>query len=391
MIRCERLTYSVGSFRLKDVTLEVADGEYFVLLGPPGSGKSMLLECLCGLNRVDSGRLLLDGQDVTDWEPRRRGIGYVPQDYALFPHLSVRRNIASGLVARGEPQEEVVRRVAEMTDMLGIAHLLDRRIAGLSGGERQRVALGRALAVRPRVLLLDEPVSALDEQTRDRLCRLLKRLHREMRTTTVHVCHNFAEMLAVADSAGVIDGGRILQTGSPADVFNRPVNVRVAEFVQAGNLFPAEAELVDGQVRLTLPGGVVLHAQVPEARIEQRRVMAMIRPEYIRLCPIAGCARNPRGNVNTPASCAHVATKDTETPGGNGGPHRGSPTGSTLLHGRIAEVLDQGAIVRLVVAVGEGQEWSVGLGKSECLSIDLALGREVGLQIDPQHVHVLQE
>lgn len=365
MIRCERLAYSVGNFRLKDVTLEVADGEYFVLLGPPGSGKSMLLECLCGLNRVDGGRLLLDGQDVTDWESRRRGIGYVPQDYALFPHLSVRRNIASGLLARGEPREKAAGRVADMADMLGITQLLDRHIAGLSGGERQRVALGRALAVRPRVLLLDEPVSALDEQTRDRLCRLLKRLHREMRTTTVHVCHNFAEMLAVADSAGVIDGGRILQTGSPADVFNRPINVRVAEFVQAGNLFPAEAELVDGQVRLTLPGGVVLHAQVPEARIEQRHVMAMIRPEYIRLCP--------------------------EEPGGNGGPHRGSPTGSTLVHGRIAEVLDQGAVVRLVVAVGEDQEWSVGLGKSECLGIDLALGREVGLQIDPQHIHILQE
>lgn len=365
MIRCERIAYSVGSFRLHDVTLEVGDGEYFVLLGPPGSGKSMLLECLCGLNRVDGGRVLLDGRDVTDWEPRHRGIGYVPQDYALFPHLSVRRNIAAGLVAHRVPRNQVTARVAAMAEMLGITHLLDRRIGGLSGGERQRVALGRALAVEPRVLLLDEPVSALDEQTRDRLCRLLKHLHREMRTTTVHVCHNFAEMLAVADSAGVIDEGRILQTGSPADVFNRPVSARVAEFVQAGNLFPAEAERVDGRVRLTLPDGSTLYAAALNGRLAQGRVRAMIRPEHIRLC--------------------------RETPPDGSGPFRHHRTENAVLRGRIAEVLDRGAVVRLVVAVGDGPEWSVSLGKGELDDVNTELGREVGLQIDPRHVHLLPE
>lgn len=286
MIRCERVAYSVGEFRLHEATFEVARGEYFVLLGPPGSGKSMLLECLCGLNRVAGGRVLLDGLDVTDWEPRRRGIGYVPQDYALFPHLSVRRNIASGLVAHGESRDTITHRVGAMADMLGIAHLLDRRIAGLSGGERQRVALGRALAIQPRVLLLDEPVSALDESTREHVCAELRQLQRQLSITTIHVSHNLEEAFSLGDRGGILRDGRFQQIGPLDDLLRRPANEFVARFMRCKNILTGEA-LGSGPGETTKVAVGATELFVPGAHRGQ--VTFALRPENIRLMP-AGSA-----------------------------------------------------------------------------------------------------
>ena len=169
MIRIERLNYSVGNFALQDVSLQVAEGEYFVLLGPTGSGKTLLAECICGLNRIDSGRIWIGQEDVTRLEPRYRGIGYVPQDYALFPHQSVRANVRFGLTRRLLAERGMSPEAADLMekvvlDLVGISHLAGRSTRKLSGGEKQRVALARALAIEPKVLLLDEPVSALDEQ-----------------------------------------------------------------------------------------------------------------------------------------------------------------------------------------------------------------------------------
>ncbi|RKY03149.1 hypothetical protein DRP77_06765, partial [Candidatus Poribacteria bacterium] len=188
MIRVERLNAQAGEFRLKDIDLEIGKGEYFVLLGPTGAGKTFLIECICGLRRIESGRILINGRDVTHLEPAERNLGYVPQDYALFPTMTVFENIAFGLkVRRASNVEERVLKVAEM---LRITHLLDRYPQGLSGGEKQRVALGRALVIEPDALLLDEPLSALDPATAETLCRELKRVQRETGVTTIHVCHN---------------------------------------------------------------------------------------------------------------------------------------------------------------------------------------------------------
>ncbi|MCK4999190.1 MAG: ATP-binding cassette domain-containing protein, partial [Anaerohalosphaera sp.] len=170
MIRTENMSFSVGEFCLDDFNIEIERGQYFVMLGPPGSGKSIFLECLCGLKCPDSGRIFLDDKDVTNVQPRVRHIGYVPQDYAVFPHLSVRGNIEFGLKANGSSKQDSSAKVLETARLLGIDHLLDRTSDGLSGGERQRVSLARALVLEPSILLLDEPVCALDEATRQSLC-----------------------------------------------------------------------------------------------------------------------------------------------------------------------------------------------------------------------------
>ncbi|MHC4180187.1 MAG: ABC transporter ATP-binding protein, partial [Planctomycetota bacterium] len=283
MIQIERLNFSVGSFALRDVSLHVAPGEYFVLLGPTGSGKTLLVECLCGLNRIHSGRILIAGADVTHREPRSRDIGYLPQDYALFPHQTVRRNICFGLKKRRLPPAAIRRQVDQLMGRLRLAHLAERFPGKLSGGEKQRVALARALAIRPRVLALDEPVSALDEQTRDDLCRQLKQLQKSTKTTTVHVCHNFVEMLAVADRVGIIEQGRILQVGTPQEVLERPNSTRVARFVQAGNRLSARAEPDGEWVRLACAGGVEFRAPRLDSGCPDGEVVVMVRPESIRL------------------------------------------------------------------------------------------------------------
>jgi len=235
VIRVEDLRLRAGRFRLA-VSLEVRAGEYFVLIGPSGAGKTLLLESLCGLVGILGGRIEIAGRDVTRREPRERHIGYVPQDGMLFPHLSVRDNIAFALRARGSGRAECRRQAERMSEMLGIRHLLDRGIRGLSGGERQRVALARALARRPRVLLLDEPVSALDEETRDAILLQLRQVQRATGVTALHVCHNLEEMLRVADRVGVLRRGRLVQVGTPEELRRRPADPRVARILRLGTV-----------------------------------------------------------------------------------------------------------------------------------------------------------
>lgn len=236
MIRTEDLVLSVGDFQLGPIELAVNPAEYFVLLGPPGSGKSLLLESVCGLKRIDSGRVFLDGVDATRLEPRERLIAYVPQDYALFPHLSVAGNIGFGLKARRLAPAEISRRVNETAEMLGISHLLRRQVDGLSGGERQRVALGRALVLRSNILLLDEPVSALADVIRQEVCTELRKLQRELKLTIVHVSHNLEEAFLVADRAAVMNEGLIHQAGTMGKLLRRPGDRFVARFMRCENI-----------------------------------------------------------------------------------------------------------------------------------------------------------
>jgi ABC-type sugar transport system ATPase subunit len=204
------LRFSIGAFALSGLSLEVRSGEYFVLSGPNGAGKTVLMRLVCGILRPHAGEVLVAGERVTDTPPWKRGIGYVPQEGYLFPHLTVLRNAEFGPRMRGLPRDERRRRAEEALDMLGVAALAPRAVKGLSGGERQKVALARALAARPRLLLLDEPVSAIDEAARDTVCRELKALQRRLGITTVHVSHNSAETALVADRVGRIDAGRMV-------------------------------------------------------------------------------------------------------------------------------------------------------------------------------------
>jgi len=237
LIEVRGVSIRLGEFAVHDAHLQVEKGEYFVLLGPTGAGKTVLLECIAGLHRPESGDVLVEGRRMNRVPPEQRGLGYLPQDYALFPHLDVARNIGFGMRLRRKSRDKIERKVNELAGLLKITHLLGRSPLHLSGGEKQRVALARALAIEPKVLLLDEPLSALDEQTRETLCVELRRVHSELKTTTVHVSHNFEETLAVADRIGIIQDGRVRQVGTAEDVFRRPASEFVARFVRSENIW----------------------------------------------------------------------------------------------------------------------------------------------------------
>jgi len=237
MIEIKNLRHRAGEFTIA-VNLTIETAEYFVLLGRTGCGKTLLLECLSGLRQCEKGSsVAINGRDVTFADPRERSIGYVPQEGALFTHLNVFDNIAFALrVAHGE-KKDTHRRVTQFAGLLGIGHLLNRRVQGLSGGERQRVALARALIRKPAMLLLDEPVSALDEGTRDRVCRELLGLQREMKIPVIHVCHSFDEAAMLADRVGIMRDGRLVQQGPLRQVHLYPLDAYVATMMRHENIF----------------------------------------------------------------------------------------------------------------------------------------------------------
>lgn len=208
-IGLESVTFRIGDFVLQDLSLSIREGEYFVLTGPNGSGKSITIKLIAGLLRPEAGEVRIDTQPVTQVPPWKRNIGYVPQDGVLFPNRTVRENIRFGLEIRRADAETLRREVARVVAMMGIGHLADRMPQGLSGGERQKASLARALAFRPSVLLLDEPVSAIDEEARDALCQDLRRIQRELSITTLHISHNRQETEFVADRVGVLSAGKL--------------------------------------------------------------------------------------------------------------------------------------------------------------------------------------
>lgn len=211
MIAVEKLALRQGDFSLNDLTFELPEGAYGVLVGRSGCGKTSLLEAVCGLRPISSGRIILGGQDVTDLKPGERGVGYVPQDGALFPHLSVARQLAFSLVLRKTEPAQIAKRVDELSERLGIKHLLDRMPDSLSGGECQRVALGRALSLYPKYLCLDEPLSALDDETHEEIYGLLQQTVKGSDVTVLHVTHNKREVESLADVVLRIKGKELIR------------------------------------------------------------------------------------------------------------------------------------------------------------------------------------
>ncbi|WP_067891873.1 sulfate/molybdate ABC transporter ATP-binding protein [Nocardia vaccinii] len=234
MISVANAKKSYGSFAaLDDVSIDIPAGELTALLGPSGSGKSTLLRSIAGLESLDSGVVTIAGRDVTRVSPQKRDIGFVFQHYAAFKHMTVRDNVAFGLKIRKRPRNEIAKRVDELLGIVGLDGFQHRYPAQLSGGQRQRMALARALAVDPQVLLLDEPFGALDAKVRTDLRTWLRRLHEEVHVTTVLVTHDQEEALDVADRIAVMNSGRIEQIGSPEDVYDRPANEFVMSFLGA--------------------------------------------------------------------------------------------------------------------------------------------------------------
>jgi len=290
MIQVKNLWVYLGKLLLRDINLDVAQGEYFVILGPTGAGKTVLLESIAGLYPLKSGQIWLRGEDVTRLEPEKRNVSIVYQDHVLFPHLSVAENILFGLKLKRQLRQELPETLNWLSDLLGIAHLLDRSPETLSGGERQKVALARALSTKPQLLLLDEPLSALDPETREGVQKELRQLHERLKITTIHVTHDFEEAIALADRIAVIGDGCIKQIGTPEQIFRQPNSEFVARFAMTRNIFAGEVVERDD-------GNTVFHTEGAELIVVtdlRGKFHASVRPEDILLSPesLRSSARN---------------------------------------------------------------------------------------------------
>ncbi|MGB9608480.1 MAG: ATP-binding cassette domain-containing protein [bacterium] len=348
MLEVRNLSITLGEFKLVDVSLQVEEGEYFIVLGPTGAGKTVLVECIAGIHRPRKGEIYLGGERIDLLKPEERGIGYVPQDYALFPHMTVKDNIAFGLRIRKAPPSYIEQKVEELVNLLRIKHLLHRYPTTLSGGEKQRVALARALAINPRLMLMDEPLSALDEQTREELCRELKRIHRETGMMILHISHNLEETFSLADRVCILNEGRVMAIGKPDDLLNHPPNYFVASFLRTGNIFKGIVFKENGCLKFKNES-----FEIELLRGEEGEAYATIRPEAITL-------------------------QKEQSPQKNG------------LKGKISGILDQGHFYKIIVDIGDSEVVSM-LTRPAMRKSKLKEGDEVYVYLDPSAIHTFKE
>jgi len=323
---------------LKDITLAVQPGEFFALLGPSGSGKSTLLRLIAGFAALQSGAIHIDGRDVSKIPPWQRDVGLVFQNYALWPHMTVAKNVAFGLEARRLPAAEIKRKVAAALDLVDLGAYAQRRPGQLSGGQQQRVAIARTLAIEPQVLLLDEPLSNLDARLRMQTREELVQLQRRLGITTILVTHDQDEALTTCQRIAVLDQGVLQQVGTPIELFDFPANRFVAQFVGSVNLFAGQIEAADagGPARFRSPtlGTVALPVDID---LPARAVDLAFRPHAVTFAA-AGQASQPAG-----AQAGIGAPEPT--------PHRASADASTRLCGTIIDAEFQGRSLRYRVAV----------------------------------------
>ncbi|MFD9264004.1 ABC transporter ATP-binding protein, partial [Streptomyces sp. NPDC059538] len=293
-----------GAHAVRDVELDIAPGEFFSLLGPSGCGKTTLLRMIGGFSDPTAGSILLDGQDVTGLPPNKRNVNTVFQSYALFDHLSLADNVAFGLKRKGVGRAEIRERVGSMLDLVQLAHLANRKPPTLSGGQKQRVALARALVNRPQVLLLDEPLAALDLKLRRHMQVELKQIQREVGITFVFVTHDQDEALTMSDRLAVMNEGRVEQCGTPEDVYERPTSTFTASFMGTSNLVPGTYR----SGRVVLDDGPELPVGHRPAVAEGSRVNLSIRPEKIWLSDLEPDMARAEGVVRETVYCGPTTT-----------------------------------------------------------------------------------
>jgi len=284
-IRVEQLRKEFSGFTaVKNSTFTVEDGEFFVMLGPSGCGKTTTLRMIAGLELPTSGRILLDGEDVSMKRARERDIAFVFQLFALYPHMNVRRNIGFPLLAQGMAKSDIRERVEEVARLLRIDHLLNKSVSGLAGGDRQRVALGRAIVRRPKCFLMDEPLGTLDAEFRDLMVHELRELHNRIHATTVYVTHDQLEAMSMADKIAVMNHGVIEQFGTPREIYDRPRTMYVADFMGSPpmNFLSFHAGLARGDDAIVVHGAKV---SVPKIRedLAPADLALGVRPEHVRL------------------------------------------------------------------------------------------------------------
>jgi molybdenum ABC transporter ATP-binding protein len=348
LLEVRNLSITLGEFKLVDVSLQVEGGEYFIVLGPTGAGKTVLVECIAGIHHPKQGEIYFGGERIDRLKPEERGIGYVPQDYALFPHMTVKDNIAFGLRIRRASPSHIEETVEKLVNLLRIKHLLHRFPTTLSGGEKQRVALARALAINPRLLLLDEPLSALDEQTREELCRELRRIHRETKMMILHISHNLEETFSLADRVCILNEGRVMAIGKPDELLNYPPNYFVASFLRTGNIFKGEIIKENGVMKFKNE-----HLELLLLRGEEGEAYATIRPEAV------------------------VLQKDNPSP-------------TNTMRGKISYILDQGHFYKVVVDIGGSEVVSM-LTRPAMRMSKLKEGEDIFVHLDPSAIHTFKE
>jgi len=277
MIEVRNLRVDLGDFSLKDIDLSVRDGEYLVVMGPTGAGKTLLLQTILGFVEPKEGKIIVDGRDVTKLPPEMRELSYVPQEYALFPHMSVFDNIAFGLKVRGASSAEVRERVREISEILRISHLLGRKPITLSGGEKQRVALARALITEPKAVLMDEPLSAIHRSLREELQAFLKEIHSRLGFTAIHVTHDHLEASYLGDRIALIAGGRVVKIGRLEELRDDP---EASDFIGPENILRGRAERKEGFTIVRVNDIEFISAYESEGD-----VLVIVRPEDIFVHP----------------------------------------------------------------------------------------------------------
>lgn len=344
------------------VNLQIRDGEIFSFLGPSGCGKSTLLRVVAGLENQDQGDVLIAGRNVNELPPYKRDCNTVFQSHALFPHMTVAQNIGFGLVERKVPKGEIKKRVAEKIELVNLGGMEDRRPEQLSGGQRQRVALARSLILEPTVLLLDEPLAALDRKLRKEMQIELKRIQREVGTTFLNVTHDQKEALSVSDRIGIMNEGAFLQIGTPAEIYEKPGSIFVASFMGATNIFPGNViSQKDGKIELETPDGLKIFAAEPEDHTIDSITGFSVHPELISLKP----------------------TTSGEPPA--------DPTERTEFHGTINEVFYQGDFSEFTVALKEtDMVLTVHLTRGRGYRLQLPEGQDVTISWDYSSNNVLR-
>jgi len=346
VLRLRNVSKAWDAFSLRDINLDVNDGEYFVVLGPTGAGKTLLLETVAGLHHPDTGEVWLNGRNITPLPPERRNVGFVFQEYALFPHMTVRENVSFGLEMRRIPSSERTPRIEMILQLTGLEQLSNRYPETLSGGERQRTALARALVTEPDLFLLDEPLSALDVNTQEALREELRRIHERLGIATIHVTHDHVEAVVLADRIGVMSRGEIVQVGTPDEVFRKPASEFVANFVGFENMFSGFSTVEGGIADINLG-----EIRVKAVSDREGPVKVCIRPDDILLSkrPFKSSARN-------------------------------------LFKGEIAEIAERGPLVKIKVAAG--MDFVVLITRRSLLEMGLTVGSEAYLSFKASSVLV---
>jgi multiple sugar transport system ATP-binding protein len=312
-IRVQQLRKAFGEFvAVKDSSFVVNDGEFFCLLGPSGCGKTTTLRMIAGLELPTEGQIFLGGEDVTFKRASARDIAFVFQMFALYPHMSVRQNIAFPLVSQGMPRAEIDARVAQAAATLQITHLLKSSVSGLTSGDRQRVALGRAIVRQPLAFMMDEPLGALDAEFRELMCLELRALHDRLGATTVYVTHDQREAMAMADKIAIMNQGVIEQLGAPQEIYERPASVFVADFMGSPsmNFVPTHAALARGATQLPV-GNAALDMPAVQEHVSARALLYGVRPEHVRLDGEAPLRAEVMG-VEYLGNCQIVTLKTTQ-------------------------------------------------------------------------------